>query len=128
MQTDIISIGGDAMDEKRKFKRLILDDNTIANYRGAACFIVDACASGLGITFISNSGWPQEIDLNFTLPQESDKERYVPCRTVWESSMGYYKTGSKVTVRRRGLEFIDPESENASRLFDHLSVIGIRPD
>lgn len=114
------------MEERRKFKRLTLDDSSILEFNGADCFIVDACSSGLGITFISVFEWPEEIDLKFKLPQESGEERHIQCRTVWESSMNYYKTGSTEIVRRRGLEFIDPESETANRLFQHLSAIGNR--
>lgn len=116
------------MEERRKFKRFILDDSSILDFKGAACFIVDACAAGLGITFISTTEWPEEIDLKFTLPRDSEKERHVLCHTVWESSMDYYKTGSTEIVRRRGLEFVDPDSENAGRLFNHLSAVGTGHD
>lgn len=116
------------MKERRKFQRLILDESSLLDFNGAACYIVDACAAGLGITFISTNDWPVEIDLKYILPQESEMERHVRCRTVWESSMDYFKTGSTEIVRRRGLEFVEPDSENAGRLFDHLSAIGTGHD
>ena len=93
---------------------------------GTSCFIIDACKTGLGITFISDTKWPEEIELKYTLPRETEGERRVAFRTAWESSMDYYKTGSTETVRRRGLEFIDPASENADILFQHLSALGTR--
>jgi hypothetical protein len=111
------------MEERRKMKRMILDESSILDFNGAACFIVDACTTGLGITFISATEWPEKLNLKYTLPHESGKERRVECRTIWESSMDYYKTGSTEIVRRRGLEFIDPDSENVDSLFRHLSAI-----
>lgn len=114
--------------ERRKSERLVLDKSSILDFNGAACFIIDTCVTGLGITFISALDWPEEIDLKYTLPQESEKERRIACRTVWESSMDFYKTGSTEIVRRRGLEFIDPDSESADRLFRHLSAIGAEHD
>lgn len=112
------------MEERRKTTRLSLGESSILDFNGAACFVVDACKTGLGITFISAVTWPEEIELKYILPREPEKERLVTCRTVWERSMDYYKTGSTEIVRRRGLEFVDPASENSERLFHHLSSIG----
>ena len=113
---------GCIMDERRKTNRIIPSESSTLDFNGSACFVVDVCRAGLGITFMSHVGWPDEIELKYTLPQESNKVRHIPCHTVWERSMEYYKTGSTEIVRRRGLEFIDPESENVDRLFHHLSA------
>ena len=108
------------MAERREQKRLTLAGSSTLICRGESCLLVDISMSGLGITFIGDEGWPKNLMLEYSLPKESGRKRLIQCRTVWESNLEFYITGSVKTVRRRGLEFIDPGSEDVEELYRHL--------
>ncbi len=98
------------MDERRKQERLNLEEYPALIYQGETCQLVDVSMAGLGITFISDEDWPENIALEYSIPKESGRKRLLQCHTVWESSSDFYRVASKTTVRRRGLEFVDPDS------------------
>jgi hypothetical protein len=102
---------------KREHKRLVLDDSSILRFRGKTCYLIDASRVGLGITFISDEDWPENMTLEYVLPQGSVQGGAVRCLTVWESRMDFFKLGCWETVRRRGLKFLDPESGNADMIY-----------
>ena len=109
------------MAERRKQERLNLEKFPTLIYQGEACLLVDVSMTGLGITFISDEDWPENITLEYSIPQKSGWKGLLPCRTVWRSSSDFYKVASKRTIRRRGLEFVDPISEDVGKLYSHLN-------
>jgi hypothetical protein len=110
------------MDKRRKHERLILDDPSILHCHGKPCYLIDASKAGLGITYISDGDWPENMILDYILPQGSEKNGSVQCRTAWESRIDFFKLGCWETVRRRGLEFLDPGSKNAVVLYRHSLI------
>lgn len=117
---DPTTLMGVIVAEKRKQERLHLEEFPTLIYQGEACSLVDVSMAGLGITFISDEDWPEDIILEYPLPKESGQKWLLPCRTVWRSSSDFYRVASKTTVRRRGLEFVDPGSEDVEKLYNHL--------
>ena len=111
--------------EKRLKNRLTLDDSFTIHHQGEPCRLVDISVTGLGISYLGGEGWPEKITLEYSLAPEAERKRLVMCRTVWESSMEFYKIRSKNTVRRRGLEFIEPGSEDVDELHRHLKSITV---
>ena len=114
-------IEGIDMTERRRQERLILDESSFLRWQGVPCFLVDASPRGLGITFISDSGWPESLTLEYVLPGESGRNGIVQCRTVWERSIDFVSIGLSETVRRRGLAFEEPGSVNTGLFLEHLS-------
>ncbi len=108
------------MAERRKQERLNLEKFPTLIYQGEACSLVDVSMTGLGITFISDEDWPKDITLEYSISTESGRKRLFPCRTVWKLSSDFYRVASKSIIRRRGLEFVDPSSEDVDKLFRHL--------
>lgn len=106
---------------KREHERLVLDESSILQFRDRACYLIDASRVGLGITFISDEDWPENLTLEYVLPQGSVQRGVVRCCTIWESRMDFFKLGCWETVRRRGLKFLDPGSGNVDRLY-HYSL------
>ena len=96
--------------DKRSEKRLTMEDSFTIHHEGSACRVVDISGSGLGVTYIGGENWPGKLTLEFSLDEESGRVRKLKCRTVWESSMDFYKVSSEEIVRRRGLAFTDPAS------------------
>ncbi len=117
---DPTTLMGVIVAEKRKQERLHLEEFPTLIYQGEACLLVDVSLTGLGITFISDEDWPENITLEYSLPKESGRKWLLPCHTVWRSSSDFYKVASRKTIRRRGLEFVDPNSEDVDELFHHL--------
>lgn len=111
------------MDDKRKHKRLTLDESFTVHCLGEPCRLADISLTGLGITFIGEEDWPENIMLGINLPQEADQKRFIQCRTIWESGMVFQKVTHGVTVRRRGVEFVNPGSTAVDDLFRHLNII-----
>ena len=85
----------------------------------SACRIVDISPSGLSITFLGGDDWPDKITFEYSLERDPPRKRNVKCHTVWETSMNFYKTNSDVIVRRRGLQFMEPESSDVKELHRH---------
>lgn len=113
------------MIEKRKQKRLTLDKSLTIHCLGEPCRVADVSLTGLGITFISGEDWPENITLEYSLPQQANQKRLVQCRTVWESGMPFYKTARGVTIRRRGLEFVESGSGAVHELYHHLKTMTV---
>ena len=111
------------MVEKRKQKRLILDESFNIYCLGEPCRVADVSLTGLGITFICGEDWEENITLEYSLPQEAKQKRFVPCHTLWESGMVFYKTGHEQIIRRRGLEFIKPGSVAVDELHCYLTTM-----
>ncbi len=110
------------MAERREQERQNLKWSHTLIYQGEACQLVDISMAGLGITYISDEDWPENITLEYSIHKESGRKRLFPCRTVWGSSLDFYQLGSKKIIRRRGLEFVNPRSENVDKLFHHLGI------
>jgi hypothetical protein len=106
--------------EKRIQRRILLEDLFTLHHQGKPCRVVDISVTGLGISYISGEDWPEKITLEYSLNQESGQKRLVQCRTVWETTMNFYKTRTEEVVRRRGLEFIEQGSGDVGELHQHL--------
>ncbi len=117
---DPTTLMGVIVAERRKQERLNLVEFPTLIYQGEACLLVDVSLTGLGITFISDEDWPENMTLEYSISRESGQKMLLPCRTVWRSSSDFYKLASKKTLRRRGLEFVDPNSEDVENLFRYL--------
>jgi hypothetical protein len=111
------------MTGKRQKDRLTLDKSFTVYCLGESCRVANVSKTGLGITYIGGEDWPERITLEYSLPQDGTQKEHIHCRTVWESEMLFHMVGSKVIIRRRGLEFIDPESETIDELHRHLRNI-----
>jgi len=109
--------------EKRIQQRFFLDDSFTLSYQGESCRVVDVSAAGLGISYISERDWPEKITLEYSPAPEPDLKKAVLCRTVWESTMSFYRTRGKEVVRRRGLEFIEKGCEDVNDLHRHLKSL-----
>ena len=112
-----------AIAEKRRQSRLIMDDSFNIHHKGNRCRVVDISGTGLGVTFIGGEDWPKNLTLEYSLSSEAEQVKSIKCRTVWESSMDFYKARSEEKVRRRGLEFMEPGSGEVAELRDHLTKI-----
>ncbi len=110
------------MSERRKQERLNLEEYPALIYQGETCQLVDVSMAGLGITFISDEDWPENITLEYSIPKESGRKRLLHCHTVWETSSDFYTLGSKKIIRRKGLEFVDPRSEDVGKLYNYLGI------
>ena len=110
------------MDERRKQERQHSKWTHTFIYQGEDCQLVDVSMAGLGITFISDEDWPENITLEYSIPKESGRKRLLHCHTVWESSSDFYTLGSKKILRRKGLEFVDPISEDVGKLYNYLGI------
>jgi hypothetical protein len=108
------------MADRREQERLTPGKPPSLVCRGEDCLLVDISLSGLGMTFIGSEGWPEKLMLEYSLPKEPGRKRLVHCRPVWESTLDFHISGSKKTVRRRGLEFVDPGAEDVDKLHHHL--------
>ena len=113
------------MAEKRQQDRLTLDKSFTVYCLGEPCRVADVSKTGLGITFIEDEGWSENITLEYSLPQDETKKKHIQCRTVWESTMLFHKIGGKMIIRRRGLEFVDPRPRTIDELHRHLGSISI---
>ena len=100
-----------------------MDDSFNIQHKGNQCRVVDISGTGLGVTFIGGEDWPKNLILEYSLSSEAKQVRSIKCRTVWESSMDFYKARSEEKVRRRGLEFIEPGSGEVAELRDYLTRI-----
>ena len=109
-----------AKEEKRQQKRYILDKSFTLHHLGEPCRVVDISETGLGISYIGGEDWPERITLEYSLSPESETRKSVTCRTVWESRMDFYKTRREEVVRRRGLEFMEPNTGEVDELHRHL--------
>ena len=98
----------------------MLEDSFTVRHQGKPCRVVDISQTGLGISYIDPDNWPERLTLEYSLDQGSGQMRLVECRTVWESTMSFYKTRAKETVRRRGLEFMEKGSRDVDDLHRHL--------
>ena len=108
--------------EKRTQKRLILESPFSVHRGEDRCRVVDISETGLGVTYISDENWPENITLEYSLDPRQEKKA-LQCRTIWETSMDFYKTRSDEIVRRRGLMFVDPDSGEVRELNRHLKKI-----
>jgi hypothetical protein len=114
-----------AIAEKR-LKRRYLPDGSFTIHHGAKpCRVVDISITGLGISYIGGEDWPEHITLEYSLASDSGRKRLVKCRTAWESSMDFYKIRSEESVRRRGLEFIEPGLADVVELYRHLKSMAV---
>ena len=109
-----------AITEKRIQSRYVLDDSFTIHHKGSPCRVVDISETGLGISYIGGEDWPEKIVLEYSLARESGRKRFIKCRTVWESSMVFYKTRGEAVVRRRGLKFLESGSGDVGDLDRHL--------
>ena len=109
-----------AIAEKRIQRRYMLDDTFTIHHKGALCRVVDISVTGLGISYIGGEDWAEQITLEYALASESARKGQVRCRTVWESTMDFYRTRGEEKIRRRGLQFIEPASGDAEQLRIHL--------
>ena len=109
--------------EKRLKDRLIMEPSFNIHYKGSPCRVVDISSSGLGITFIGGEDWPEKLTLKYALSSETGKVGLIKCRTIWETSMDFYKARNEEIVRRRGLQFVDPESGSVEELKRYLKEI-----
>jgi len=105
---------------------MLLEDSFNVRHEGKTCRVVDISQTGLGITYIGPDDWPEYMTLEYSLGQGSEKARLVKCRTVWESTMDFYKTRALEIVRRRGLEFMEKESRDVDDLHRHLRSMAER--
>ena len=112
-----------ATTEKRLKNRLTMESSFNIHHKGNQCRVVDISGTGLGVTFIGGENWPKNLTLEYSLSSEAEQIKSIKCRTVWESSMDFYKARSEEKVRRRGLEFIEPGSGEVAELCDHLTKI-----
>jgi hypothetical protein len=114
-----------AIAEKR-LKRRYLPDGSFTIHHGAKpCRVVDISITGLGISYIGGEDWPEHITLEYSLASDSGRKRLVKCRTACESSMDFYKIRSEESVRRRGLEFIEPGLADVVELYRHLKSMAV---
>ena len=109
--------------EKRVINRLTMEDSFNVNHKGNLCRVVDISLTGLGVTYIGGEDWPENLTLEYSLDQEQGRTRFIKCRTVWESTMEFYKARSEEVVKRRGLEFTEPDSGDVEELLHHLEKI-----
>jgi hypothetical protein len=114
--------------DKRTQKRLIVEDSFTVHRGDDPCRVVDISESGLGVTYISEENWPEKITLAYTLDPKKGERKVFKCRTIWESSMDFYKTRSDETVRRRGLIFVDPASGEVKELNRHLMEMAVKAE
>jgi hypothetical protein len=112
-----------AITEKRIKNRLIMESSFNIHHKGSPCRVVDISSTGLGVTFIGGEDWPEKLTLEYSLGSEKGRMGLVTCRTVWETSMGFYKAPKEETVRRRGLAFVDPDSRDVEELNRYLKEI-----
>ena len=85
--------------------------------------MVDFSSTGLGITYIGGESWPEKITFEYSLKPEEGQMRSIKCRTIWESSMDFYKARTDEKVIRRGLEFLEPDSGAVAELHSHLKKL-----
>ena len=109
--------------EKRSENRLIMESSFNIHHEGTPCRVVDISSSGLGVTFLGGEDWPETLTLKYYLGSEADRMGMVKCRTMWETSMDFYKARNEEIVRRRGLRFVDPDSGNVEELGRYLKKI-----
>ena len=113
-----------AITEKRMKNRLTMESSFNIHHKGSPCRVVDISSTGLGVTFIGGEDWPEKLTLEYSLgSSDSGKVGLVTCRTVWETSMDFYKARNEETVRRRGLQFVDPDSGDVEELNRYLKEI-----
>jgi len=108
------------MNGKRRQGRLKLDKLFNVYFSGEPCRVADVSESGLGIVFLEGEDWPKDITLQYSLILGVPRLRQIPCRTVWESSMLFHTIDHEVTIRRRGLVFLEPESGSIEVLNRYL--------
>lgn len=94
------------------------------HHKGNPCRVVDISPSGLGVTFMGGEDWPEKLTLEFKVGSEAGRMGLVQCRTIWEASMDFYKARNEEIVRRRGLQFVDPDSSDVEDLNRYLREIG----
>jgi hypothetical protein len=109
--------------EKRLRNRLTLESSFNVFHKGSPCRVADISPSGLGVTFIGGEDWPENLTLEYSLGSADGRMGLVTCRTVWETSMDFYKARNEEIVRRRGLQFVDPDSSDVEELNRHLKNI-----
>jgi len=98
------------MVERRKQKRLTLDESFTVHFQGEPCRVANVSLAGLGVTFIGGEDWPESITFEYSLFQEANQKKLVQCNTVWECAMVFFKNGRENIIRKRGLEFMDQTS------------------
>jgi hypothetical protein len=109
-----------AKTEKRKRGRIVPEGSFSVYHQGQSCRLVDISPMGLGISYLGGEDWPESIDLEFSLSEKPEQKRRVRCFTVWEASMDFYRTRSEEIVRRRGLQFMEPGSDDVNELNRYL--------
>jgi hypothetical protein len=112
-----------AITEKRMKNRITVESSFNVHHKGSPCRVVDVSRSGLGVTFIGGEDWPEKLTLEYSLGSHSGRVGMVTCRTVWETSMDFYKARNEEIVRRRGLQFVDPHSSDVEELNRYLKEI-----
>ena len=108
------------MAEKRHQDRLKLDRLFNVYFSGEPCRVADVSESGLGIVFLEGEDWPKNITLHYSIHFGVARLRQIQCRTVWEYTMLFHTIDHEVTIRRRGLEFLEPESGSIELLNRYL--------
>lgn len=109
--------------EKRMRNRLTMESSFNVFHKGSPCRVADISSSGLGVTFIGGEDWPEKLTLEYSLGSVNGRMGLVTCRTVWETGMDFYKTRNEEIVRRRGLQFVDPDSGDVEELNRYLKKI-----
>ena len=109
------------MVERRKHKRLTLDEHFSVHCQGEPCRVANVSLVGLGVTFVGGEDWPESITFEYSLPQEANQKKLVQCNTIWECGMVFFKHGRENIIRRRGLEFIDQKSMDVDELQCYLT-------
>ena len=108
------------MTEKRSQDRLKLYNLFNVYFSGEPCRVADVSETGLGIVFLDGEEWPRNITIQYSLHMGVDRLRQIQCRTIWESSMLFHMIDHEVTIRRRGLMFLEPESGSIDVLNRYL--------
>jgi hypothetical protein len=111
------------MSYKRQQDRLKLEKLFNVYFFGEPCRIADISRSGLGIVYLEGEDWPKNITLQYSLHWGISRHRQIQCRTVWESSMLFHTIDHEAIIRRRGLVFLEPESESIDILNRYLESI-----
>jgi len=109
------------MVERRKQKRLTLDELFTVHCLGEPCRVANVSLAGLGVTYLGDEDWPENITLEYSLPQEANQKRLIQCLTIWECGMIFYRHGHEHIIQRRGLEFVDQRSVAVDELHCYLT-------
>lgn len=111
--------------EKRRLGRFQVKGHAFAsNSKTQFGQIIDMSVGGLKFVFVDTGKWPdQEGEMDIFSNDDRVGIEEIQCRTCWENVLANSISG--MTIRERGVEFVDVTADQAEQL-EHF-LVGDRP-